>query len=146
MANSNCLEGVQCPECGQDSAFYVQATITCFVTDDGSEPTGDHHWDETSATACPICDHKGSISDFRKGANPMKRYSVLLAYPEMLEDGEPETYYAWVSANSPIAAIKTARQEAVAAQEGMNYLPNEFTVLAVLEGHQQLLHGAGEGF
>jgi len=44
MTNENCLEGIRCPQCGQEDCFKITALITCNVTDDGSEPVGDHEW------------------------------------------------------------------------------------------------------
>ena len=65
MTNSNCLEGVRCPQCGQEKRFLITATITCDVTDDGSEPIGDHYWDGDSFTRCPECEHEGRLKEFR---------------------------------------------------------------------------------
>jgi hypothetical protein len=65
MTNSNCLEGVRCPQCGQEKRFLITATITCDVTDDGSEPAGDHCWDDDSLTHCPGCECQGPLKEFR---------------------------------------------------------------------------------
>ncbi len=53
MTNTNCLEGIKCPQCGNGAHFRIEAVIVCHVTDDGSEPTGDHHWDKDSFCHCP---------------------------------------------------------------------------------------------
>ena len=66
MTNSNCLENVRCPKCGQEDRFKIVALITCDVTDDGSEPVGDHEWDDHSATRCSECGFDGELKDFRK--------------------------------------------------------------------------------
>jgi len=66
MTNTNCLEGVCCPKCGQEDCFKITAIITCVVTDDGSEPVGDHEWDDESATRCAECDFDGTLKDFSK--------------------------------------------------------------------------------
>jgi hypothetical protein len=52
MTNINCLENVCCPNCRQEDHFKIVATICCLVSDDGSEPVGDHEWDDSSATSC----------------------------------------------------------------------------------------------
>jgi DNA-directed RNA polymerase subunit RPC12/RpoP len=64
MTNTNCLEGVRCPKCGQEDRFKIVALTTCLVTDDGSEPVGDHEWDDESATRCPECGFDGTLKDF----------------------------------------------------------------------------------
>jgi hypothetical protein len=64
MLNNNCLEGVKCPKCGNEERFRIQALIVCNVTDEGSEPTGDHEWDQTSHTLCPVCEFEDNLSAF----------------------------------------------------------------------------------
>jgi hypothetical protein len=66
MTNTNCLENVCCPRCGQEERFKIVALISCEVTDDGSEPVGDHEWGDDSATHCPECGFDGELKDFRK--------------------------------------------------------------------------------
>ena len=66
MTNTNCLEGIRCPKCGQEERLKITASITCVVTDEGSEPVGDHEWDGESNTHCPACDFAGVLKDFRK--------------------------------------------------------------------------------
>lgn len=66
MTNTNCLEGIRCPACGQEDRFKITALITCVVTDSGSEPVGDHEWDDESGTHCPECGFTGKLKGFRK--------------------------------------------------------------------------------
>src|SRR6516165_5319229 len=66
MTNTNCLENVCCPKCGQEDRFKIVALITCDVTDDGSEPVGDHEWDDHSATRCSECGFDGELKDFHR--------------------------------------------------------------------------------
>jgi hypothetical protein len=66
-----------------------------------------------------------------------KTYSVLLLYPNHANDGGKETYYAWVEAPDPIAAIAEARRQALAANEWTedDVDPAGFVPLLVTEGH-----------
>lgn len=66
MTNTNCLEGIRCPECGQEDRLTITALITCVVTDNGSEPVGDHEWDDDSSTHCPECGFDGKLKCFSK--------------------------------------------------------------------------------
>ena len=66
MTNTNCLENICCPKCGQEDRFKIVALITCDVTDDGSEPVGDHEWDDHSATRCAECGFDGELKEFRR--------------------------------------------------------------------------------
>jgi len=66
MTNENCLQGIRCPACGQEDRFKITALITCVVTDDGSDPVGDHEWDGDSSTHCPDCGFDGKLKAFRK--------------------------------------------------------------------------------
>lgn len=66
MTNRNCLDDIRCPQCGQQDRFKIAALITCVVTDNGSEPAGDHEWDDDSSTHCPQCGFDGKLKCFRK--------------------------------------------------------------------------------
>jgi len=65
MPNENCLEGIICPKCGQEDEFKITALITCLVNDDGSEPMGDHEWDDESRCECVSCEFSGKLKDFK---------------------------------------------------------------------------------
>jgi hypothetical protein len=60
---------------------------------------------------------------------------VLLLYPDYANDSGIETYYAFVEATDPIAAVAVAKRQAVAAQEGVVFPPDDFAPLLVTEGH-----------
>jgi hypothetical protein len=65
-----------------------------------------------------------------------KPYSVLLHYPDYLDDTGYETYYAWVEAPDPILAVALAQREAVAANECAEIDdPADFHPLLVTAGH-----------
>lgn len=75
-------------------------------------------------------------ADSPPAADPARKpYSVLLLYPDYANDGGTETYYAWVEAPDPLAAIALARRQAFAAQVGVVFPPDDFAVLLVTEGH-----------
>jgi rubredoxin len=71
MANTNALEGLKCPECGQDRMLRIAVSSMAEVTDDGTTLAGDTEWDEGSYCACPDCDFAGIVQDFRVDANPV---------------------------------------------------------------------------
>jgi len=65
MANSNCLENITCPECRNESAFYIDVSVLAFVTDSGAEAAnGNFHWDAQSRITCGECDHAGTVGQF----------------------------------------------------------------------------------
>lgn len=66
MANSNCLEGLSCPECGQEDRLNIAVTAWASVTDEGTEDFRSVEWDEESACGCPECGFSGKVSDFRR--------------------------------------------------------------------------------
>ncbi len=53
MTNTNCLEGIQCPQCGNADRFRIVATSLFTVTDDGTEDHGDVEWDSTYRGTLP---------------------------------------------------------------------------------------------
>jgi Zn ribbon nucleic-acid-binding protein len=63
--NTNCLEGMKCPKCGQDDSLKIEATCIFTVTDDGTEDEGNgHEWGDTNYCECPDCGHHGTVADF----------------------------------------------------------------------------------
>jgi hypothetical protein len=64
-----------------------------------------------------------------------KPYSVLLLYPDHINEGGTETYYAWVEAADPIQAVAQAQREAVAANDCVESEQQDFAPLLVTEGH-----------
>jgi hypothetical protein len=69
MPNTNCLAGIQCPQCGQEDRFKITAMVTYLVTDEGSDPGGDHEWDDNSFTLCCECQCQGPLKVFRSPAS-----------------------------------------------------------------------------
>jgi hypothetical protein len=64
-----------------------------------------------------------------------KSYSVLLLYPDYLDDRGYETYYAFIEAADAIEAIAVAQRQAIAAQSVEIDDPNDFHPLLVTQGH-----------
>jgi hypothetical protein len=64
-----------------------------------------------------------------------QRYSVLLLYPDYLDDTGYETFYALVEAADAIQAVDVARRQAVAAQCVEIEDPTDFHPLLVTQGH-----------
>ena len=68
--NTNCLEGMTCPKCGQTEALHIAVTSWVKMTDDGTDgmadglPSYDTEWDENSPCQCPECDHFGVAHEF----------------------------------------------------------------------------------
>ena len=65
MTNTNCLEGIACPACGNDSMIHIEARTLAVVTDNGAETFGDMEWDASSYAECPDCRHRGTLGEFR---------------------------------------------------------------------------------
>jgi hypothetical protein len=65
----------------------------------------------------------------------LRPYSVLLHYPDYLDDTGHETYYAFVLAPDPIEAVAMVQRKAAAAQAVDIDDPTDFTLLLVTEGH-----------
>ena len=62
--NTNCLEGVACPKCGQEDKFLVQATSTFELYDNGTGDHSDVEFDNDSWMLCPICEYEGEYQTF----------------------------------------------------------------------------------
>lgn len=85
MVNINCLEGISCPDCGNEERFYIQSTAVMFVTDDGAECRSDIEWDDDSHTQCPVCERSGRLVEFRTKLN---RYTVSSSHGELTIDAD----------------------------------------------------------
>jgi hypothetical protein len=76
-------------------------------------------------------------SDAPPGDDPAKKpFSVLLLYPDAVNDDGTETFYAWVEAPDSVAAIALARRKALVANEWTDDAHGEFIPLLVTAGHR----------
>ena len=65
MTNTNCLEGIACPKCGSEEAFYIETRIEVLVRDSGTEDRGDDYfWSQDHRCRCAAGDHAGLVRDF----------------------------------------------------------------------------------
>lgn len=81
--NENCLEGMQCPECGDFGPFKIFATKSGMVevSDDGTDDLqGDTEWDDDSACECCGCGHLGTVRKFKGAPEPeFDQYQNIVA-------------------------------------------------------------------
>jgi hypothetical protein len=65
MTNTNCLEGMRCPQCGSEGPFRIRCEVLVLFEDDGSiEELSGSEWDDDSLCECAECDHSGAVKDF----------------------------------------------------------------------------------
>lgn len=64
MPNTNCLEGIKCPACGNEDSFRIAASCWVDVTDDGTSEATDFGWDDNSPIACLSCGTTGVVFMF----------------------------------------------------------------------------------
>lgn len=99
MANSNCLEGIACPACGQEECFRIAIKTTVLVYDDGTEEdnlAGDTEWDDTSYCECRDCGHHGVVKDFKMIDNPAERAEYDEYFDAMERaNKQPLSYPKW---------------------------------------------------
>lgn len=62
--NTNCLQGIRCPNCRSEGPFSILVTAWARVCDDGVDDTTDHVWDAGSAIICVACSTAGTIRHF----------------------------------------------------------------------------------
>jgi hypothetical protein len=65
MTNTNCLENIKCPDCGNEGSFRIAGTAIFIVTDDGTGDHGDVEWDDGSYAECAGCKRHGTLKDFK---------------------------------------------------------------------------------
>jgi hypothetical protein len=66
MANSNCLEGMQCPKCESFEPFYITALSVFTMYDDGTDEHSDVLWENDAFCSCGSCEFNGRVSDFKE--------------------------------------------------------------------------------
>ncbi len=84
MANTNCLEGLACPKCGNDGRLYIHGMSVFEVFDDGTARHWNVEWDDDSHTVCPIsdCKFEGKLGEFRDP--PVKQQALTITKDEAL--------------------------------------------------------------
>lgn len=116
------VQGGICQHCGRD---YIGDLI------EGDCPSDD----------CPSYHARTAIGEAEAAGiaaappHATRPYSVLLLYPDDVNDDGKETYYAFVEAADPVAAVAEARRQALATNEWTDRDPAGFTPLLVIEGH-----------
>lgn len=97
MANTNCLEGMRCPSCGNEDEFRIEMVITVKVTDEGTEDMGgDYYWDKDSWCFCPQCEWDGTVKDFSAPAPANKSESNL---SDPFYHNQPEMEHGYLADN-----------------------------------------------
>lgn len=74
MENENCLNGIQCPKCGNQDRFLIEAMVIAEVTDDGADLASPRdgngfEWNDNSHCRCPECEHFGPLQMFSTQTN-----------------------------------------------------------------------------
>ena len=67
MTNTNCLEGMQCPnlDCKSEGPFRIRCEVMVLMDDEGTmDDLGGSEWDDNSLCECDACDHSATIKDF----------------------------------------------------------------------------------
>lgn len=62
--NTNCLEGIECPECGHTEEFEINGHVWATVTDDGVTENENFEWDAGSTCRCVKCNHRDRMDAF----------------------------------------------------------------------------------
>jgi len=67
MSNTNCLEGMQCPdeECKSYGPFRIEVVTVVTMYDNGSGNTEDMDWGDDSFCECKECRLSGKVKDFQ---------------------------------------------------------------------------------
>ena len=63
---TNCIEGMECPQCGQYYRFKIIAEALFEIIDDGTEDYSDVEWYEDNHASCPECNWSGLVKDLYK--------------------------------------------------------------------------------
>jgi hypothetical protein len=116
MTNTNCLENIKCPDCGNEGSFQIAGTAIFIVTDDGTEDHGDVEWDDDSYAQCAGCKRHGTLKDFtihhdhqKDGVRLRPTVPDLLAALKVLADQADEDCPTEYRSRHFTDALETAR-------------------------------------
>jgi hypothetical protein len=113
--------------CHEQLSLWVADSETCEMSPEDEDALAKASYAITQAKAAGISPAPGEAA--------LKPYSVLLLYPDDVNDGGAETYYAWVEAPDSIAAVALAQRQALATNEWVEREPDDFAPLLVTRGH-----------
>jgi hypothetical protein len=65
MSNTNCLEGMKCPTCGNEDDIHIAAKSWFHMTDDGTDDFEDVEYDDNTPARCPRCDWHGVVGQLK---------------------------------------------------------------------------------
>lgn len=92
MSNTNCLEGMACPECKADERFKISACTWAIIKDDGCDDHEDMEYGVASPCICVECQHSATVGEFlglpAKPLIPMERMAVLSTGHVTFEDSK----------------------------------------------------------
>ena len=71
--NTNCLESLQCPNCGSYEPFLIAVTAKATVYDNGVDETREEDWEDDSPCTCVSCGYFGIIFDYGVKTRKPKR-------------------------------------------------------------------------
>lgn len=91
--NTNCLNGVMCPECGHTEEFRISCNVVMKVADSGTEGVAsDIEWDNESTICCPQCEKFGKVGEFQ---HPGFFVTYTTVTPESAELGDSHRHGWW---------------------------------------------------
>lgn len=126
------VQNFQCIRCGRD--YHGDDEYAIETGDCPSDDCPSYH----ARAAIAEAEAAGIALAPPAASDPaLKPYSVLLLYPEDVNDGGSETFYAWIEAADPAAAVAEARRRALATNEWTDRDPADFVPLLVTEGHHR---------
>lgn len=152
MANTNCLEGFACPQCGSEGPFNISVNTMVQMFDDGSEDVpSDQEFGGDALCVCVNCDKEGRVVDF----DPSRQlhYTVVLIEPDYLPHQDyGEGYYV----GTTTAGTEAEAAEFIQEQARRHYLgefdkdedaddmdADDFMVVAVFQGRHRPWFGPG---
>lgn len=73
MSNTNCLEGMACPKCGEEEPFNIEMKSVFTIYDQGTDSYGDTEWGDESYCECLHCHFYGTVANFKQEQEPTER-------------------------------------------------------------------------
>lgn len=64
MSNTNCLDGLACPECHATEPLYISGNARFTVYDAGCDEFEYLEWSADSTCTCIQCGHSATVTDF----------------------------------------------------------------------------------
>lgn len=131
--NTNCLDGLRCPNCGSEEPVWIEAKAEFKVYDSGTDEYHDVEWDENSPCRCGQCRHWSTVAEFRRPPEVYQCGNCGRTYANRDELNEIRDFFMRVDEGGPMPSGECAECGALCYLIEPNSSPTHLSNDALLD-------------